>query len=68
MADITDFQIEMITPEKWRQNERLARAENVARRSLTLALRYEPVFHPNAPARGSGQFAMSPAANTDAAG
>src|SRR5919106_1226026 len=49
MADIVDVQIKMIAPEKWRQNERLARAENVARRGLTLALGYDPMLHPNAP-------------------
>src|SRR5437762_14277468 len=34
----------MIAPEKWRSDESLSRAENVARRSLPLALGHDPVL------------------------
>ena len=45
MTDVVDVQIEMIAPEEWRDRERFACAENIARRSLTLALSHNPVFH-----------------------
>ena len=38
----------MIAPEKWRSDELLACAENVARRSLPLPFRHDPVLHTNA--------------------
>ena len=44
MTDVMDVQIEMIAPEESRDRERLACAEDVAGGSLTLALRYHPVF------------------------
>ena len=44
MANVVDVQIEMIAPEEWRDRERLACADDVAGGSLTLALRYNPVF------------------------
>src|SRR5262245_7088170 len=48
MTDVVDVQIEMIAPEKWRDDERLARSEHVPGGSLTLALRDDPVLHANA--------------------
>src|SRR6188474_148486 len=45
MTDVMDVQIKMIAPEEWRSRERLARAENIARGGLTLALSDNPVFH-----------------------
>ena len=48
MTDVVDVQIEMIAPEEWRECERFACAENIARGSLTLALSHNPVFHPDA--------------------
>ena len=47
MTDVVDVQIEVIAPEEWRDRERFACAENIARRSLTLALSHNPVFHAN---------------------
>ena len=47
MTDVVDVQVEMITPEEWRDRERFACAENIARSSLTLALSDNPVFHPD---------------------
>src|SRR5436189_5254590 len=38
----------MIAPEKWRSDELRACAENVARRSLPLPFRHDPVLHTNA--------------------
>src|SRR5262245_8392972 len=48
MANVMNVQIKVITPEKWRQNEWLARSENVTRGGLTMALRHHPMFHPDA--------------------
>src|SRR5262245_36352082 len=50
MTDVVDVQIEMVAPEKWRNRERCARPENIARRGLTLTLSDDPVFHAD-PAR-----------------
>src|SRR5262249_19693994 len=49
MANVADFQIEMIAPEKWRYYERLLRSKNVPRGDLALPLRQDPVFHSDAP-------------------
>src|SRR5207245_3210794 len=48
VTDIADVQIEMIAPKKRWNSERLARAENVARRSLPLPLSHHPVLYPDA--------------------
>ena len=45
MTNVVNVQIEMIAPEEWRDRERFACAENITRRSLTLALSHNPVFH-----------------------
>src|SRR4030095_10209223 len=50
MTDVTNLQIEMIAPEKRRHDKRLARSENITRSGLALALRHDPMFHPD-PAR-----------------
>src|SRR4029077_2892879 len=48
VTNIANGHIEMIAPEKWRTDERLACAENVARRSLPLPFCHHPVLHTNA--------------------
>src|SRR4029077_9803529 len=45
MTNVVNVQIEMIAPEEWRDRERFAGAENIARSGLTLALSHNPVFH-----------------------
>src|SRR5215213_2488477 len=45
MTDVVDVQIEVIAPEEWRSRESFARAKNITRGSLTLALSYNPMFH-----------------------
>ena len=52
MTDVVDVQIEMIAPEEWRQRERFACAENIARGGLDPGA--EP--QPSVP-RGSGRRA-----------
>ena len=48
MTNIMNVEIEMIAPEKWRQGEWLARSENITRGDLAMALRHDPMFHPDA--------------------
>src|ERR1700760_1561003 len=48
MSDIADLKIEMVSPEKGRQDKRLARAENIARGHLSLPLCDNPMLHPDA--------------------
>src|SRR6266545_1099439 len=43
-----NVQIKMIAPEKWRQGEWLAHSENITRGGLAMALRHDPMFHPDA--------------------
>src|SRR6266480_1437918 len=49
VADVPDGYFEMIAPEEWRDDERLARAENVARRGLPLPFGHHPVLDANPP-------------------
>src|SRR5205814_1093669 len=45
MTNVMNVQIEMVAPEKWRQDEWLARSENIARGGLAMPLRHDPMFH-----------------------
>src|SRR5689334_18686386 len=44
VTDVMNVDIEMVAPEKWRHNEPLLGAQNVARRGLTLSLSHHPMF------------------------
>src|SRR5215831_7894124 len=45
VPDITDVQVEMVTPEKWRHYKRLTPSENVPGSGLTLSLCHNPMLH-----------------------
>jgi hypothetical protein len=44
MSDVIDRNVIMLAPEKWRGREWLAKAQHVACRRLTLALRNHPML------------------------
>jgi len=47
MPDVVDCDVVVLAPEEWGCSEWLTRTENVPRRDLSLALRYDPVLHPD---------------------
>src|SRR3954470_1973088 len=51
MADVVDWQVVMLAPEKRHGVETFAKPQHVACGRLTLALGHDPVFDPNALAR-----------------
>src|SRR5205823_8396710 len=54
VTHIMDVQVKMIAPEKWRHDERFARAEHIPSSSLALSLRNDPVLHSDTACAGIG--------------
>jgi len=65
VADVVDGDIIVLTPEERHRVERLAVAQDISGRNLTLTLCHNPMLDADAlPEYGSGHRAMSPAAKT----